>query len=107
VRVQRVVLEHHRDVPVLRLDVGDVAVADEDAARVDVLEAREHAERGGLTTTGGADEDEELAVLDVQVERVDRGARATRVDPGGLGVRDCSHAEGTSFHRQERAGRSE
>ena len=33
VRVERVVLEHHRDVAVLRRDVGDVPVADEDAAR--------------------------------------------------------------------------
>ena len=78
VRVQRVVLEHHRDVAVLRRHVGDVAVADEDVARVDVLEAREHAQRRGLAAARGADEDEELAVLDLEVEGVDRGA----VDPG-------------------------
>ena len=46
VRVQSVVLEDHRDVAILGGDVGDVAVANEDAARVDIFEACEHAERG-------------------------------------------------------------
>ena len=73
VRVQRVVLEHHRDVPVLRRQVRDVAVTDADGAAVDVLETREHAQGGGLAAAGGADEDEELAVLDVDVELVDGG----------------------------------
>ena len=72
VRVQRVVLEDHRDVAVLRRNVGDVAVADQDAAVVDLFEAGEHAQRGGLSATGGADEDEEFAVGDVEVELVDR-----------------------------------
>ena len=52
---------------------GDVAVADADRAAVDVLEAGEHAQRGGLAAAGGADEDEELAVADLEVELVDRG----------------------------------
>ena len=84
VRVQRVVLEHHRDVAVLRRDVGDVAVADEDAARVDLFEAGEHAQRGGLAAAGGADEDEELAVGDLEVELVDGGAFGARVEAGCL-----------------------
>src|SRR5665648_795053 len=93
VRVQRVVLEHHRDVPVLGLDVGDVAVADQDAAGVDVLQACEHPQGGGLAAAGRPDEDEELAVLDVQVERLDRWALGPRVDPGGVVERDGCHAE--------------
>ena len=44
-------------------EVRDVALADADGARVDVLEAGEHAQRGGLAAAGGTDEDEELAVL--------------------------------------------
>ena len=72
VRVQRVVLEDHRDVAVLRRDVGDVAVADEDVALVDLFEAGEHAQRRGLAAAGGADEDEELAVGDLEVQLVDR-----------------------------------
>ena len=83
-----------------------VALVDEDRAVVDLLEAGEHAQAGRLAATGGADEDEELAVLDLQVELVDRGALGARIDPGRLVVRHCSHGKAT-FHRQERAGRSE
>src|SRR5690606_1274703 len=91
VRVQRVVLEHHCDVAVLRRHVGDVAVADEDATRVDLFEAGEHAQRGGLTATGGADENEELAVGDLDVQLVDRGASAARVEAGGVVERNGCH----------------
>jgi hypothetical protein len=44
VRVERVVLEDHGDVAVLGGQVGDVAVADEDAAAVDLFEAGQHAQ---------------------------------------------------------------
>jgi hypothetical protein len=43
VRVQRVVLEHHRDVAVLRRHVVDDVAADHDVAVADVLEACDHA----------------------------------------------------------------
>jgi len=73
VRVERVVLEDHRDVAVLRRKVGDVAVADEDLALVDLLEAGQHAQGGGLPTPRRADEDHELAVVDLQVDAGHRG----------------------------------
>ncbi len=91
VRVQRVVLEDHRDVAVLRRDVGDIAVADEDAARVDLFEAGQHAQRGGLTATGGADQDQELAVGDLEVQLVDRGAGAAGVEAGCVVKGDGRH----------------
>ena len=91
VRVERVVLEHHRDVAVLRRNVGDVAVADEDVARVDLFEAGEHAQGGRLTAAGRADEHEELAVGDLEVDAVDRGAGRTRVETGCLVERDRRH----------------
>src|SRR5690606_40700543 len=94
VRVQGVVLEHHGDVPVLGRQVRDVAVADADGAAVHVLQAREHAEGGGLAATGGTDEDEELPVRDLDVERVDGGLGGTRVDPGRLVERDWGHGDG-------------
>ncbi len=78
VRIERVVLEDHRDVALLRRQVGDVAVADEDRAGVDLLEPGEHAQRRRLARARRADEDEELAVLDLEVERVDRRARPCR-----------------------------
>ena len=91
VGVEGVVLEDHRDVAVLRRNVRDVLVADEDATGVDVLQAREHAQRGGLTAAGRADEDEELAVLDFEVELVDGGLVGTRVDAGRLVKSDGCH----------------
>ncbi len=106
VRVERVVLEHHRDVAVLGGQVRDVALADADRAAVDVLEPGEHPQRGRLAAAGGADEDEELAVADLDVELVDGGPLRAREEPGGL-VEGHSCHERTSFHRQVRAGRSE
>ena len=50
VRVQRVGLEHHRDVAVLGGDVVDDAVADQDLAFADRLQPGEHAEGGRLPT---------------------------------------------------------
>ncbi len=93
VRVERVVLEHHRDVPVLGRQVRDVAVADADSAAVDVLQAGQHAQRGGLAAAGRADEDEELAVLDLQLELVDGGLVAAGVQPGRLVESDRSHGD--------------
>ena len=91
VRVQGVVLEDHRDVAVFRRDVGDIAVADEDAARVDLFEAGQHAQRRGLSAAGGADENQELAIGDLEVQLVDRGARAAGVQAGGVVERDGCH----------------
>jgi hypothetical protein len=44
VRVQRVILEHHRDVALLRREVGDVALADADHAVADALESGHQAQ---------------------------------------------------------------
>ena len=78
VRVERVVLEHHRDVAVLGRQLGDVAVADVDRAGGDVLEPGEHAQRGRLAAAGGTDQDEELPVLDLRSSSLTAGT----VEPG-------------------------
>jgi hypothetical protein len=79
VRVERVALEHHRDVAVLRGDVVDHAVADPDLARGGVLEPSHHAQRGRLARPRRADEDGEAAVRDLERELVD-GLGAVRED---------------------------
>ena len=48
-------------------------------ALADLLEARDHAQRRRLAAAGGADEDHELAVGDLEVH-VSHGARAVRID---------------------------
>ena len=59
--------------------VVDDALADPEDALGDLLEAGDHAQRRRLAAAGRADEDHELAVLDLEVEVV-HGARAVRVD---------------------------
>src|SRR3954467_9788659 len=63
-RIERVVLEHHRNVALFRLDIVDDAITDRNGSRGDVFEAREHPQQGGLAATGGADQHDELAILD-------------------------------------------
>ena len=67
VRIERVVLEHHGDVALFRRHVVDDAVADADLAAGDVLQPRDHAQQGGLAAAGGADQHDELAVVDGHV----------------------------------------
>jgi hypothetical protein len=66
-RVERVVLEHHGDVAVHGREVVDPLRSDPDIAGGDFLQPRDHPERRGLAAAGGADEDHELAVADVEV----------------------------------------
>ena len=56
--------------------VVDVAAVDADLAAGDVLEAGDHAQQRGLAAAGRADEDDELAMLDGQVDALDDLDRA-------------------------------
>ena len=78
VRVQSVVLEHHRDVAVLRSDVVDQLVADEEFAFGDLFQTGDHAQGGGLAAAGRSDEDQEFLVLDLKAEVAD-GRDAARI----------------------------
>ena len=79
VRVERVVLEHHRDVALLRRHVVDDTVADADRALGYRFEPGDHPQRGGLAAARRADQDDELLVVDVEVERLHRDG-AVRID---------------------------
>ena len=79
VRVERVVLEHHRDVAILRRQVVDDPVADRDRAVGDLLEPGDHAQGRRLAAPGRPDEHEELAVLDLEGQ-VLHGVEAVVVD---------------------------
>ena len=71
VGVQRVVLEHHGDVPVLGLDVVHQLVADPQLAGGDVLQTGDHTQGGGLAAAGRANQHDELLVGDLQTELLD------------------------------------
>ncbi len=67
-RVERVALEHHRDVALVRGDVvHDLLVEDQIAVR-DLLEPCNHVEGRGFAAARGAEQDDELAILDIEVE---------------------------------------
>ncbi len=68
VRVERVVLEHHGDVPVLRRDVIDHALTDHDLAAGDLLEPGDHAQCRALAAARRTDQHDELVVVDFEVD---------------------------------------
>src|SRR5207248_3947310 len=70
-RIQRVVLKNHRHVAVLRAIPRHVAATDPDLARVEWLDARDHAQRGRLPRPRWSDEHHALANLHAQIERID------------------------------------
>ncbi len=90
VRVQRVVLEHHRDVAIARRQVVDALAPDDELAVGDVLQTRDHAQRRRLPAARRADEDHELPVRDVEVDRLDR-LEPVRVALGDLLELDLGH----------------
>ncbi|MNT16253.1 hypothetical protein D3C72_1513440 [compost metagenome] len=77
-RVKRVVLEHHGNIPIGGIGLVDHPVADLHRAFGDVLEPGDHAQQRGLAAAGGADEHDELAVPDVDID-VMHGAHAAMI----------------------------
>ena len=67
-RIERVVLEYHRDVAVFGSNVVDHPVTDIQFALADILKPCNHTQRCGLSASGRADEDHELLVLDLKVQ---------------------------------------
>ena len=89
VRPQRIGLEHHADVALVGRQV-DPAVGVEhrgrpecDLAGAGCLEAGEAAQGGGLAAPAGTEEDEELALLDLEIQVVDRCGRRLAVEALG------------------------
>lgn len=68
VREQRIVLEHHADVALVRRDIVDRATGQEDFAGGGGFETGQHHQAGGLAGPGGAEQGEEFALANVQVE---------------------------------------
>ena len=66
--IERVGLEHHGDVAVLRMQLVDAIAGNADLAAGNVLEASNHAQQGGLAAARRADKHDELAVLDPEVD---------------------------------------
>ena len=76
VGVEAIVLEHHRDVAMPRLGVGDVAAADADSAGTRHVQPGDHSQRRALPAARRAQQHEELAVGDVDIEPMHGGIAA-------------------------------
>ena len=76
VRVQGVILEHHRDVAIFRLQSIHDASVDRDLSTADLFQAGEHAQGGRLAAAGGAHQNGERAVGEDDVDIVDDDGRA-------------------------------
>ncbi len=76
-RIERVILEHHRDIALFRRHIVDDAVGDGDLAPGDALQPGDHAQQSGFAAARGPDQDDELAIRDIDADPVQdlRGAR--------------------------------
>ena len=82
-RVEGVVLEDHGDVPILGREVVYDLAVEANRSRRHVLETGDHSERRRLAAPRRADEDDELALVDEEVERT-HGLHAVFEDLGHL-----------------------
>ncbi len=96
VRIERVVLEDHRDIAIFRHDVVHDAFADLDGSFGDFFESGDHSECGAFATTGRTDKDDELAVCDVDVHAFD-GADVAGIDFADALKNDLCHGPGVPF----------
>jgi hypothetical protein len=82
-REQRVALEHHADVAAIGWQGGDRLRVDEDLAGARPLEPGDQHQRGRLAGAGGAEEGDELACGDVEVEGGDGAVRPVAFGDAG------------------------
>ena len=91
VRIQGVVLKDHRDVAILGIDVGDVAVADPDHPGIQRFQSGHHPQRRRLAASGWPDQNDELAIADHKVEVIQGGSIRARELPRRLLETHRSH----------------
>ena len=86
-----VALEDRVDVALVRRSAGDVLPADQDRPCGRVAEAGDHPQRRGLAAPPRAQQREELAARDVEVEVVDHGRSAEDLRQAAQLDRRCAH----------------
>ena len=62
---QRVVLEHQANAALARRDMGHIATVQGDAAVIDAGQPRDGAQQRALAAAAGTQQDEELAIADI------------------------------------------
>ena len=102
VRIERVVLEHHGDVALGRLDVVDHAIADPNLARADGLDPSDHAQQRRFPAAGGPHEHAKGAVGHVETDALD-GFDAAGIELANVFEIHACHRPLTSPSRPGRA----
>jgi hypothetical protein len=100
-RIERIILEHHRDVSIGRLDLVHDAVADLHRAAGDRLEPRHHAQQGRFSAARWADEHTERAIRDVERHAL-HGFDVSRIDFSHTFERHARHDPGSSCRSKSR-----
>ena len=93
VREKGVGLEHHRHRPLVRGCAGQRLAIKGDLPGGDLLEARDHAQCGGLAAAGGAEESREGPGLDMEADAVDGFLRCAA--PAGVRLGDVHQIQGS------------
>ena len=75
-RIERILLQHQSHVALGRAPIGNIDAVDEHLARGRLLEPGDQAQRRRLAGAGLAEQHEELAVGDVEIEVLQRGVAA-------------------------------
>ena len=110
-RIERVVLEHHRDVALARRHVVHHLVVDGDFASGHRFEPGDHAENRALAAAGRPDQHDELAVGDLEVDAVDDLKVAVLLDQvldddvrhaSALHRAGCQRADDQTLQQEER-----
>ena len=97
VGIQSVVLEHHRDVAILRGNVVYQTVADVQLTFADLLQTSDHTQGGGFTAAGRTDQDDKLFIFDFQVE-IGNGGHVAGVDLIDVTQADTCHWKNPPFN---------
>ncbi len=75
-RIQRIILEDHGDVPLFRWDVIDDAGPDADFTARDPFKPGDHSQESRLAAARWPHEDDELAILNVERDTMEHGRLA-------------------------------
>jgi hypothetical protein len=95
VRIQRVTLEHHRDVAILGGHVVDRASVDGERAVADRLQPRDHPQQRGLAAAGRPDQHQQFAVGHLETG-AGHGNVPVRVNLAKPIERHCRHVPSSS-----------
>ncbi len=105
VRVQRTMLKHHGDVSVSGCDLVDRLAVDPHHAMTEIVQASNQPQGCCLATTAGANQHDQLLILNRQIQILDSGCVA-RIDFGHALQCQLGHAHRSHARRDKKTTHS-